>query len=498
MKLLELEIWADSFHEGDWCCQLLTDTLVNEYGASNLQVSYSMGFQPVYEVDIDGTRVSFRVFGSYRSWSKIPPKISELLSWGKPDFILYDPKANEVIFGVEETAATATGNQTMQRLERQYGSARFNVPYWYLVSEYGVHVDGGTRRDSIWPVVGAIKLTIQKKVPSVVVHYSDIDNLEDYSSGKGLKLLFQSLSKVVCNYAAGKDVLDSMEDLLAEQYKEMLSFLLDQWQAILEFLPSESVIRDKKTPRTIAKYAMGEDIEPEESLGNLLHWPVTKDVPRSVMAGMREGSLLKFDPLLALVEKDVGNKRAYTLSNNAGSGQPRNTRQMLGYIQEQKNKFRTMGLPDLQFSMRIEDFPYTNERRQNHHITTAKNIVYLYDKWEDFFNCLVKAYPRLASLKDRYASDKPVFLYVSNSLKSGRIFGDPFTGQIACYSIAFGKFDEESRIVVAYYPHQVHAQAFDSAGRLKRNKGITLLSEVSDLAIFHGGAAVSFASKEMF
>ena len=498
MRHLELEIWADSFHEGDWCCQLLINTLVDEYGATDPQVSYSMGFQPVYSTTIGDTRVFFTVYGSYRSWSQIPDKISDLLSWGKPDFILYDPSSDKVIFGVEETAATATGNQTMQRLERQYGSARFHVPYWYLVSEYGVHIDGGTRRDSIWPIVGAIKLTIQKKIPSVVVHYSDLDNLEDYSSGKGLKLLFKSLSKMVCNYSRGKKSLDGMENLLAEQYEEMLLFLLDQWRAILEFLPSESTIRDKRTPHLIAKYAMGERVSSEESLANLLHWPLTKDVPPAVMASMREGALLKFDPLLFLVEKDVGNKKAYTLSNNAGSGQPRNTKKMQGYIEEQKKKFRTMGLPNLEFSMKIEDFPYTNESCKNHHITTAKNIVYLYDRWEDFYKSLVEAYPRLASLRDRYKPDMPVFLYVSNSMKSGRIFGDPFTGQIACYSIAFGKFDEESRIVIAYYPHQVHAQAFTNKGGLKNNKGITLLSEVSDLAIFHGGAAVCFATKEMF
>lgn len=183
---MKLEIWADSFHEGDWCCQQIAQALVNSFGFDKPSISYNMGFQPVYSFRKGDVSFSLTVYGSYKSWDDIPRKISEILSWGKPDFILYDPEKDAVIFAVEETAATATGNQCMQRLERQYGSARFHIPYWYLVSEYGLHHDGGTRRDSIWPVVAATKLTIQKKAPSVVVHYSDQDNLEDYSSGKGL------------------------------------------------------------------------------------------------------------------------------------------------------------------------------------------------------------------------------------------------------------------------------------------------------------------------
>ena len=61
----------------------------------------------------------------------------------------YDANSREILFAVEETAATPTGNQAMQRCERQYGSARFRIPHWYLISEYGLHRDGGVRRDSI-------------------------------------------------------------------------------------------------------------------------------------------------------------------------------------------------------------------------------------------------------------------------------------------------------------------------------------------------------------
>lgn len=496
MKLLD--IWADSFHEGDWCCQQIAQALEKGLGFKKPVITYNMGFQPVYSFEKDNDTFSLTVYGGYKSWDDIPEKISEMLLWGKPDFILYDSDMDKVIFAVEETAATATGNQCMQRLERQYGSARFCIPYWYLVSEYGLHHDGGTRRDSIWPVVAATKLTIQKGVPSVVVHYSDQDNLEDYSSGRGLNLLFSSLSRMTYNYVKGLNPLEDMQDLLAEQYQEMMAFLLDHWSDILNFLPSESEVRKLETATIIAKYAMGQAVPEQERLDDFLHWPKTNCVPVSVMNKMSAEDLLKPDVLLKHIEADVGNKLAYTLSNNAGSGKPPTTAQLECYIREQKDKFRTMGLRDLDFTLDISDFPFTNPTRTRHHVTTAKNTVYLYDSWSDFFKSLVKAYPRLAVLKTRFDGDMPVFLYVSNSVKCGRIFGDPFTGQITGYSTIFGKFDIDTRLTVAYYPHQVMSQAFTEKGALRKNKGITLLCEVSDLVIFHGGAATCMAKEEIY
>ena len=90
----------------------------------------------------------------------------------------------------------------------------------------------------------------------------------------------------------------------------------------------------------------------------------------------------------------------------------------------------------------------------------------------------------------------PVFVYVSNSLKPGRLFGDPFTGQLSAYSTAFGKFDRSSRLVVAYYPHQVHPQAILD-GETAHNKGITLMEELTDLIIFHAGVAVDLKTKKV-
>ena len=124
--------------------------------------------------------------------------------------------------------------------------------------------------------------------------------------------------------------------------------------------------------------------------------------------------------------------------------------------------------------------------------------MYLYDKWKDFKDAVELCYPRLKGRLTGIADDIPVFVYVSNSLKPGRLFGDPYTGQLSAYSTCFGKFDNKKRAVVVYFPHQVHTQAFNEAGKVVKNKGTTLYSELTDYIIFNAGVAVSLKDDKVF
>ncbi|MHB8132887.1 MAG: hypothetical protein ACYDH1_01575 [Anaerolineaceae bacterium] len=487
MKKIELEIWADSFHEGNWCCSNIARILSAEGG--QFSIEYANGFQPIFHIIKENVEFALVVFGSYKSWDPVPQKITEILNWGKPDFIAYDPARDMVLFAVEETAATATGNQTAQRCERQYGSLRFGIPYWYLVSEYGLHIDGGARRDSIWPTVAGLKLSILKRTPCVVVHYSDIENLEDYQAGKGLDMLFRSITTMLKSYCDDEPILSDLEPLLKEQYEDMLHFLTSQWSNVVDYLPSLHEIQNDDTAERIAEFAINSPEADIEQVKDFLHWPLIGGLPKEIRENLVGKSLLKYDKLCELFENDVTSHLAYTLSANASSGKPRTTAEIRGYIEGQKRKFSSIGLtPPASFSLHIEDFPFTNSQKTHHHTTTAKNIVYLYDRWSDFVKSAYSAYPRLKGKLSFIDNDIPVFVYVSNSIKLGRVFGDPFTGQIAAYATAFGKFDPQPRKVVAYFPHQVHNQVFDRNGGT--NKGITLMSELTDLIIFHGGIAV--------
>lgn len=490
-----IEIWADSFHEGDWCCSFLAQ-IASSSGFS-VKKDYVRGLQPHYVFSSAQTEIELLVFGSYKSWSPLPSKIKELIDWGKPDFIAYSATKKNILFAVEETAATPTGNQAMQRCERQYGSARLHIPYWYLISEFGVHKDGGVRRDSIWPSIAALKLSILRETPCMVLHYSDIDNPEDYGSGSGVHLLFASLFAILKNFANGNPTLNGLESLLKDQYKEMLDFINSQWENIIDFLPSQRLVKDPNTARVLSEIATGNTANKKDIQG-LLVWPLIKDVPAQVKSEWRGKDLIKYDPLCARFERDIDRGYAYYLSDNAGSGRPPSTAQIKGWISQQKTLFsRAKGLnPPANFTMDINDFPLTGNGGDRRHMTTAKNIVYLYDSWNQLYESIVAAYPRLKGHLKKLQNDMPVFVYVSNSLKPGRLFGDPFTGQLSAYSTAFGKFDNPRRMVVAYFPHQVHTQAITSRGAAV-NKGMTLMTELTDYIIFNSGVAVNLSTQEV-
>lgn len=386
----------------------------------------------------------------------------------------------------------------MQRCERQYGSAHLRIPYWYFVSEYGEHVDGGVRRDNIWPSIAAIKLSMIKRTPCIVLHYSDIDNVEDYNSGNGLDLLFSSLSKIMDNHVSGNALFYQMEDLIARQYKEMQTFISSQWENVIDFLPSRNLLLKDSTASTISRFALDTATPADDVLkGQILVWPLTSGVPSDVLDQQQGKAPIKYDKLADLLEQDITRDKCYILSNNAGSGKPTTKAKISGWIDDQKVLFAQGPKlnPPAIFTMNIGDFPQTDNG--NIHVTTSKNIVYLYDRWGDLRSAIEKAYPRLKGKLTDIPDDKPVFLYVSNSLKPGRLFGDPFTGQLSAYSTCFGKFDLRDRAVVAYFPHQVHTQAFGRNGHIIKNKGTTLYTELTDYLIFNAGVAVSLKNEEV-
>lgn len=498
MSVKSVEIWADSFHEGVWCCDNICSFLTKR--GYTCEQSFINGFIPTYKIYESRAQIAeFCVYGSYKSWTPMPMAIKSLIVWGKPDFIALDPDNNEIWFAVEETAAVPTGNQAMQRCERQYGSARAKIPYWYFVSEFGEHIDGGVRRDNIWPTIAAMKLTLTKRIPSIVLHYSDIDSIEDYNSGKGLAILFDTLSRIIDNKVHNKDKFDGIKGLIAQQYSLMIEFLLSQWQNVIEFLPTEKLLKDHNTPNALAEAALNLPSASISSIAEqLLVWPPTTGVPRDILKAQSGKDLIKYDALSEQLEQDVTDHKCYILSNNAGSGKPPKFEKIKEWVgQQQKLSARGKSLtPPAPFVMKPSDFPVTDSG--NRHITTSKNIVYLYDKWSDLRDSIETAYPRLkGKFVGKIQDDSPVFLFLSNSVKPGRLFGDPFTGQLSAFSTAFGKFDKTQRKVIIYFPHQVYTQAFDSRWTVEKNKGTTLFSELTDYIIFNAGVAVSLSKGEI-
>ena len=186
-EILELEIWADSFKEGEFILELINESF------SGNGINYEYGFVPTLVVDINSKKIKFIVYGYYKSWENvklkrfIPEKISELLEFGKPDGIIYDPKDDKIIFAYEETSATPTGNQPLQRAERVWYSAYKKIPFVYLIGKHGLHDDGGIRTLPIWVPYLGLKLSAQYEIPSLALLYGSKTEPENYSVGGAKK-----------------------------------------------------------------------------------------------------------------------------------------------------------------------------------------------------------------------------------------------------------------------------------------------------------------------
>ena len=141
--------------------------------------------------------------------------------------------------------------------------------------------------------------------------------------------------------------------------------------------------------------------------------------------------------------------------------------------------------------MTLDSFPQSRSGRR--HVTTAKNVFYLIDRWAYLRQLLENCYERLQGSLGAWDEQRPCLLYVSNSISPGRIFGDPFTGQIAAFATVFDKLEDESRMFVGYFPHQTHGQVPDPM-RLS-NKGLKIMAALTDLLIFHGGVGVDLSKR---
>ena len=476
----DIELWCDSFHEGMWASDLIAEALGGE-----VQTAFLLGFIPVTTVITDEIELQITVFGGYTNWTDVPAAISELLAWGKPDLIAYDRGMDRILFAVEETAAVPTGNQALQRCERMFGAARQGVPFWYLLSEFGVHLDGRTRRASIWPTLMAIKLTHRYGIPSVVLRYSVAASPEDYSAGTGMQSLFTMLAKSLRNYANQRDEFSGLSAPLAEQYKGMFAFVRDQAASQVNFIPDTGFESDERASAYLANRAT-DSSSPRAT--DFLRWPAVAGLPDLVRRHQTESDLIKDDLLLRNVERLRSTGRAYTLSSKAGS-RPQAEAKLCDWIKRQNDLFENgLGMLDApaHFSMRVEDFPPSSS--SNRHVTTAKNVFYLIDRWGDLRNLLEHAYPRLQGGLSTWDDEQLCLLYVSNSVLPGRIFGDPFTGQIAAFATVFDKLEDRPRMVIAYFPHQAHGQITNPM--LHDNKGTRIMAELTDLLIFHAGVGL--------
>lgn len=238
--LKHLEVWSDSFHEGEWLLEMISCFF------GNVTRTYLHNFQPHYTFFQNGVPLfAATVYGSYRGWNPVPEPIAETIGYGKPDIMLFDRSANKVFFAVEETAAVPTGNQSLQRLERVWFAAEQNIPFVYLVSEYGMHIDGGARRTSIWPSYLALKISSQYRIPSLTLLYGDSQHPENYDVGTGVSDL-ADVTYLFIREWLGENVAAEKAQVFRRVFSEMGDFILDQVDEISPLLPGRNLLTSEE------------------------------------------------------------------------------------------------------------------------------------------------------------------------------------------------------------------------------------------------------------
>ena len=238
IAMKEFEIWSDSFREGRFFAELLQ----NNFQIINIEYKYN--FLPIYYFTNKSKEFQFKVvvFGDYTSWDPIPEKVETLLEMGKPDMIMYDPLSDNILLAIEETAAVPTGNQGLQRLERVWHASELGIPFVYIMGQYGLHIDGGIRTNSIWPGYLGLKLSLQYCIPSLNLQYGSITNPEDISYGEGFDLLSKFIAVYVYQFLGSPVNKQSFKDLLKIIYKTMGEFINQQADKITTYLPARELL----------------------------------------------------------------------------------------------------------------------------------------------------------------------------------------------------------------------------------------------------------------
>ena len=478
-NLLELELWADSFKEGEF----ILDRIKNAF--SGPEIVYIHGFVPTLTITSDSLTINFIVYGYYDSWENVPTKISSLLVFGKPDGIIYDPKKDKIIFAYEETSAVPTGNQSLQRLERVWYAAYEKIPFVYLLGKYGLHIDNNNRTVSIWPSYLALKLSSQYFVPSLTLLYGSKKEPENYKIGNSLSHLESLIAWYLKDHSKQNPKPSDLETLLKIIYQEMCKFIEGHYGGIAKNLAGSNQLSETDLFEYLTKRALSLSVDQKYSKN--FKWPLAFDSEKSTYSS--------FDKFIPEIDSLVEQQKAWRPTEGStvrlepikkvkiwSDGQTKRKERL-----EKKLKIKK------QTSIHPDDFPEQNSKKI---ITTTKKILTLVDSTKDLLDCIERVFGEKTrkSIEPILNLDIPSVLYVTNSIhEGGRAFkGDPFTGQITAFSRIFsiGLNGEKERNMIAYYPNQLYSQFFDVNLKKLDNKGVKSIESNVHLILARDGIAI--------
>ena len=288
--------------------------------------------------------------------------------------------------------------------------------------------------------------------------------------------------------------MSGLEKELQLQIEEMTKFIDLTATNSLYFLPeSESTKKKDLTKKLCAPGDLRNSHRKDRE--NYLNWPLAHELTAIQQGEQSSRDLKKQDPFARELEKSIDKGQSYGIIRGSGS-KPQKEDQMKTWISQQNSLQMTWEKEvdskyEEAFRLHLKDFP---KSPTGYHVITAPRILYLFDDFSMVHKCLSRSFP---DLDYKYLSeiDSPSLVYISNSVKPGRIFGDPYTGQIAAYATSFGALSK-GRKVLAYFPHQSVAQAVNNFDN-PSNKGLRIMKELTDYLVFGGGITLNMKTGEV-
>ena len=181
---IKLEIWADNLFEAKWALEDIQKKAADVGWTGTM--SEIQGFIPQLHLQKGNMAACITGFGDYRTWHHLPNELAELLKSGKVDIIPWDPLHGKALIAIEDTSATPTGNQPLQRGERFVAAATKRIPVIYLLPAAALKFsDGNVRSPNIWMPICALQLIARYRSIALTMWFGDKHNADDKTVGSG-------------------------------------------------------------------------------------------------------------------------------------------------------------------------------------------------------------------------------------------------------------------------------------------------------------------------
>ena len=484
MKCFYLEAWGDNQFEVEWALKDIANQAKDWKG----KIERLQGFIPRLILQKRGITLVITGYGGYRFWSNLPKPMDEILKQGKVDVILYDRGADKMFFALEDTSATATGNQSQQRAERVAGMARGGVPVAYLLPAFAKKAsDGGTRKPNLWVPIMTLNLISTYGVPALTFYYGTREAPDDKRAGDGAEALGQMMWASVLKHI---DIANDASSLLKVQIGRMLDEIDQLHDALFYDFPNWDSRRIAEWTDAYSQLATGQTVDTTKLPFDWRKPIADLDIPRKV----RECWITL--PLAQRVDQDIAKSLAYYPVKGKGRGQPSSVTKSARFIDIQMKIHETGGghVRDLADYSKLSKEGETSGGFISP--TVLDSVLVLYERFADLRASIEGAHPHLKDTLTTDLDDCPAILFVAANVVRN-FLRDPYAGMLASYSIALGRIDPRQKtVMVLWCPWQSPMVALKHLGKghfsIQQNKGTESWLRHTDLTIFNGGTTVEF------